>query len=129
MIYLQPSMFLICYGVGTVESSSIRKEAQFDGKLEYGVESTSLVERNVFNKDEIMRMDNDEEVIYIRGFQAFKCKKLRFWNYRLGKNIKEESIEDYKPINKPKLESVEEKIEQNKLPTFEEFLRQNKRNL
>ena len=127
MIYLLLNMFLICYGVGTVESSSIRKEAQFDGKLEYGVESTSLVERNVFNKDEIMRMDNDEEVIYIRGFQAFKCKKLRFWKYRLGKNIKEKSIGDYKPKVNYELNLITENEEQNKLPTFEEFLRERRK--
>ena len=127
MIYLLLNMFLICYGVGTVESSSIRKEAQFDGKLEYGVESTSLVERNVFNKDEIMRMDNDEEVIYIRGFQAFKCKTLRFWKYRLGKNIKEKSIEDYKPKVNYELNLITENEEQNKLPTFEEFLRERRK--
>ena len=75
------------FGVTSVKSSSVRKDAEFDGALEYGVESTSVVKRNVMNEDEIMRLDNTEEIIIIRGYKPFKCKKLRYWEYRLGKNI------------------------------------------
>lgn len=110
-------------GVATVETNAIRKDAEFDGKLDYGVESISSVARNVLNKDEAMRMDNDEQVIIIRGYKAFKCRKLRYWEYRLGENIKQTSIEDYKPDNPIELNPIEDKKEIEKLPTFEEFLK------
>lgn len=75
------------------------------------------------NEDEIMRLDNTEEIIIIRGYKPFKCKKLKYWEYRLGKNIKAESVEDYEPINKYKLIPIEEREDEVRLPTFEEFLK------
>ena len=118
---------MILFGVATVESSSIRKQAQFDGMLDYGAESTSLIARNLMNKDEVIRLDNDEEIIIIRGYKAFKCKKLRYWNYRLGENIEQKSIEKYQPKNIEKLKSFEEEKKEEKLPTFEEFLKVRRR--
>lgn len=118
---------MILFGVATVESSSIRKQAQFDGMLDYGAESTSLIARNLMNKDEVIRLDNDEEIVIIRGYKAFKCKKLRYWNYRLGENIEQKSIENYQPKNKEKLKSFEEEKKEEKLPTFEEFLKVRRR--
>lgn len=110
-------------GVATVETSSIRKEAAFDGMLDYGAESTSSIARNLMNKDEILRANNDEQIVIIRGYKAFKCKKLRYWEYRLGKEIKANSIENYIPKNNKALSPIEETKETEKLPTFEEFLK------
>ena len=72
-----------------------------------------------------MRMDNTEEIIIIRGYKPFKCKKLRYWEYRLGQGIEEKSVENYEPINKYKLKPLEENENEDevRLPTFEEFLR------
>ena len=83
------------------------------------MESTSLVKRNLLNPDEIIRMNNDEQIVIIRGQKPFKCKKLRYWEYRLGKDINQISIENYKPKTTYKLVSIEEKEEIQKLPTFE----------
>ena len=93
--------------------------------LDYGAESTSLTARNLLNKDEIIRMDNDIQIIIIRGYKPFKCKKLRYWEYRLGKDIKTRSIENYKPKNVATTLSpiIEETEEIKELPTFEEFLK------
>lgn len=110
-------------GVATVETSSVRKEAAFDGMLDYGAESTSSIARNLMNKDEILRANNDEQIVIIRGYKAFKCKKLRYWEYRLGKEIKANSIENYIPKNNKALSPIEETKETEKLPTFEEFLK------
>lgn len=68
-------------------------------------------------------MDNDIQIIMIRGYKPFKCKKLRYWEYRLGQDITPISIENYKPKNSSALNPIEEKEEFKKLPTFEEFLR------
>ena len=116
-------------GISTIETSSIRKEAEFDGKLDYGALSIATGKRNLMNSDEILRMNNDEEIVIIRGCKPFKCKKIRYWEYRLGKNLKEKSIEDYEPKNKYKLVPISEEknIEEKKLPTFEEFLRERRK--
>ena len=116
-------------GISTIETSSIRKEAEFDGKLDYGAISITTGKRNLMNSDEILRMNNDEEIVIIRGCKPFKCKKIRYWEYRLGKNLKEKSIEDYEPKNKYKLVPISEEknIEEKKLPTFEEFLRERRK--
>ena len=116
-------------GISTIETSSIRKEAEFDGKLDYGAISITTGKRNLMNSDEILRMNNDEEIVIIRGCKPFKCKKIRYWEYRLGKNLKEKSIEDYEPKNKYKLVPISEdkNIEEKKLPTFEEFLRERRK--
>lgn len=87
------------------------------------MESTSLVKRNLLNPDEIIRMNNGEQIVIIRGQKPFKCKKLRYWEYRLGKDINQISIENYKPKTTYNLVSIEEKEETKKLPTFEEFLK------
>ena len=81
------------------------------------------MKRNLLNPDEIMRMDNDEQIVMIRGQKPFKCKKLRYWEYRLGKNIKETTVEEYTPSVAYKMKPVIEEETQKELPTFEEFLR------
>ena len=109
--------------MATVETSSTRKDAAFDGMLEYGMESTSSVKRNLLNPDEIMRMDNDEQIVMIRGQKPFKCKKLRYWEYRLGKDVEKTTVEDYTPNVKYKIKPIIEDKKEEKLPTFEEFLK------
>ena len=100
------------------------KNAEFDGILEYGAESISPTARNLLNPDEIIRMNNDEQIVMIRGQKPFKCKKLRYWEYRLGKDIKQTMIEDYTPPNiTTEFEKYEEEKLEEKLPTFEEFLK------
>lgn len=114
-------------GVASVGISTIRKDAAFDGILEYGVESTSSVKRNLLNPDEIMRMDNDEQIVIIRGQKPFKCKKIRYWENRLGKAIKQTSIEEYNPNITSKIKPIVEEKIQEELPTFEEFLKGRRR--
>lgn len=113
-------------GVSTVESNSIRKEAAFDGELKYGMESTSLIKRNLQNSDEIIRMDNDEQIVILRGYKPFKCKKLRYWDYRLGKDLKQVAVESYIPKTKKEIVSFTEDEKEEILPTFEEFLKKKK---
>lgn len=110
-------------GVATVETNSIRKDAAFDGLLKYGVESTSSISRNVLNKDEVIRENNDTQIIIFRGYKPFKCKKLKYWDYRLGKDLIKTSIEDYNPEIIKKVEPIKEIVKDVKLPTFEEFLK------
>lgn len=113
-------------GVSTVESNSIRKEAAFDGELKFGMASTSLIKRNLQNSDEIIRMDNDEQIVIIRGYKPFRCKKLRYWEYRLGKDLKPVSVEEYNPTTRKEIKPIAKEEEEKQLPTFEQFLKKKK---
>ena len=129
-------------GVASVESKSIRKNAAFDGSLEYGKESTSVVKRNLMNPDEIIRMKNDEQIIIIRGQKPFKCKKLKYWEYRLGINLEKTPVTNYIPetkkmknvknntqeIDSKKEFFVSNQNEEERLPTFVEYLNRRRHN-
>lgn len=106
-------------GVSSVQNNSIRKVAGFDGKLDFGNEAIATTKRNLLNADEILRMDNTEQIVIIRGQKPFKCKKFDYSEYWMSKEMEEIEIEKYRDkvtIDKPIIEKEE------KLPTFEEFI-------
>lgn len=112
-------------GVSTVETSAIRKEAGFDGKLTLGKQNLSISKRNLSNPDEIIKQNNDELIVIVRGKKALKLKKFDYSNHYLSKEMEEIKIEEYKKkleINKNFIQN-NRKEEEVVLPTFEEFLR------
>ena len=74
-----------------------------------------------------MGMDNDEQIVIIRGQKPFKCKKIRYWESRLGEHLQQTSIEEYNPNITSKIKPIVEEKIQEKLPTFEEFLKGRRR--
>lgn len=110
-------------GVSTVESNTIRKDAGFDGKIDLGKEGITTIKRNLMNPDEIMQMSNDLQIVLLRGQKPFLCKKFDYSEYKLANQIEEIEIEKYRK----KIE-IEEKnvLEDEKLPTFQEFLQSKK---
>lgn len=120
MTFKQQIIFQGCYGVSTVENNTIRKDAGFDGKLDLGNAGIATVARNLMNSDEIIRMNNDLEIIIIRGEEALICKKFDYSEYWMSKEIEEIEIKKYK--KKISLDNVKIMPEE-KLPTFEEFIK------
>ena len=112
-------------GVSTVENNSLRKEAGFDGKIEIGTENLSTTSRKLMNADEILRMDNDKQIEVIRGQKPFICKKIDYSEYRLSNEIEEIEITKYK--KKMILKEKEIEKDEEKLPTFEEFIKLKKK--
>lgn len=110
-------------GVSTVENNSLRKTAGFDGKLDLGKEGIATTERNLLNPDEILRMDNDQQIVIIRGQKPFICKKFDYSEYWMSKEMEEVEISEYKE----KI-TIDERIieKEEKLPTFEEFIHSKK---
>ncbi len=107
-------------GVATVENNSLKKTAGFDGKLDLGAEGIATTKRNLLNADEILRLDNDEQIVIIRGQRPFLCKKLDYSEYWMSKEIEEIEIEKYKT----KITIQNNRIDkEEKLPTFEEFIK------
>ena len=120
MTFKQQIIFQGCYGVSTVENNTIRKDAGFDGKLDLGNAGIATVARNLMNSDEIIRMNNDLEIIIIRGEEPLICKKFDYSVYWMSKEIEEIEIKKYK--KKISLDNVKIMPEE-KLPTFEEFIK------
>ena len=120
MIFKQQSISLKCYGVSTVENNTIRKDAGFDGKLDLGNAGIATVARNLMNADEIIRMNNDLQIIILRGEKPLICKKFDYSEYWMSKKIEEIEIKKYK--KKISLDNVKIMPEE-KLPTFEEFIK------
>lgn len=120
MTFKQQIISLKCFGVSTVQNQSIRKDAGFDGKLDLGNAGIATVARNLMNSDEIIRMNNDLEIIIIRGEEPLICKKFDYSEYWMSKEIEEIEIKKYK--KKISLDNVKIMPEE-KLPTFEEFIK------
>lgn len=120
MTFKQQIIFQGCYGVSTVENNTIRKDAGFDGKLDLGHEGIATVARNLMNSDEIIRLNDDLEIIIIRGKKPLICKKFDYSEYWMAEKMEEIEIKKYK--KKISLDNVKIMPEE-KLPTFEEFIK------
>ena len=112
-------------GVSTVETSAIRKEAGFDGKLTLGKQNISISKRNLSNPDEIIKQDNDELIVIVRAKKALKLRKFDYSQHYLSKEMEEIKIEEYKEklkINKDFFQNNTNE-EEVVLPTFDDFFR------
>ena len=85
-------------GVSTAETSSIRKSNSIEGDfLEYGDKNTTVLQRNLLNKDEILRLPTFKLLAILRGNKPLLLDKMRYTEHPLAKKLKDSSIYDYKP--------------------------------
>ena len=118
---LSADYFSKVLGVSTVANNSIRKAAGFDGMMDLGNEGLGTISRNLMNADELLRLNNMIQIVILRGQKAFKCKKFDYSEYRLAGEIEEIEIAKYKkPVT---LERKNIQKHEEKLPTFEEFIK------
>lgn len=117
-------------GVATVESTSIKKDNSIEGDIsQFGQKSISTVERNLLNKDEILRMSPTKLIVNLRGNKPILLDKVIYTEHPLYKNLKDSSISEYTPkwtknsTEITKLTKKEEKIKENKKEkiTWENF--------
>lgn len=126
---------MIYYGVATAESQSIKKEAGLEGNLEFGQKNISTLKRNLLNADEILRIPYNQLLVNIRGNKPLLLEKMVYTEHELSNQLKDVSVNEYKPIwnkNKmskpvtkeiPKIELTEEK--NNNDNTYEEITFEN----
>jgi type IV secretion system protein VirD4 len=126
---------VIYYGVATAESQSIKKEAGLEGNLEFGQKNISTLKRNLLNADEILRIPYNQLLVNIRGNKPLLLEKMVYTEHELSNQLKDVSVNEYKPIwnkNKmskpvtkeiPKIELTEEK--NNNDNTYEEITFEN----
>lgn len=85
-------------GVATVETTSIKKDNSLEGDIEqYGQKSISTIERNLLNKDEILRMPAFKLIVNLRGNKPLLLDKVIYTEHELSKKLKDSSIYDYTP--------------------------------
>lgn len=84
-------------GVSTVENMSIRKEAGFDGELQYGQKNISTTQRNLLNRDEILRLGMDKMIIILRGNKPYLIDKKIYTEHTLAKELQENPVNEYIP--------------------------------
>lgn len=95
-------------GISTVETESIRKEAGFEGNLNFGQKNISTLKRNLLNADEILRIPKEKMLVVIRGNKPLLLDKMVYTEHPLAKHLQDSLINEY-TINNKKEEIEEEK--------------------
>lgn len=109
---LTAQFFCDLVGVSTVQTESIRKEAGIEGEFEYGQKNISTLQRNLLNKDEILRIASTKLLAILRGNKPLLLDKMMYKEHSLANKLKDSPISDYKPKwtkNLSKKVSVKEK--------------------
>ena len=95
---LTASYFCDLIGVATVETTSIKKDNSIEGDIEqYGQKSISTIERNLLNKDEILRIPTSKLIVNLRGNKPLLLDKVIYTEHPLSKKLKDSLISEYTP--------------------------------
>lgn len=94
---LTAQFFCDLIGISTVQTESIRKEAGLEGEFEYGQKNISTLQRNLLNKDEILRISTTKLLAILRGNKPLLLDKMMYKEHPLAKKLKDSPISDYKP--------------------------------
>ena len=109
-------------GVATVETNAIRKEAGFDGKFTYGMENVSTNKRNLMNPDELLKLDNNKEIVIVRGRKPFICNKYDYSKHGEADKLKDMTLEEQKERFKDNVENEKNKQQYKKVKySFKDF--------
>lgn len=84
-------------GVTTAETQSIRKDAGFEGDLEFGQKNISTLKRNLMNADEILRLPHNKLIVNIRGNKPLILDKVIYTEHPLAKKMKDIPVTNYIP--------------------------------
>lgn len=110
---LTATYFCDLTGVSTVETTSIKKENSLEGDIvEYGQKNISTLQRNLLNKDEILRIPTTKLLAILRGNKPLLLDKMMYKEHPLAKKLKDSPISEYNPKwvkNLPKKIPVNEK--------------------
>lgn len=109
-------------GVATVETNAIRKEAGFDGNFTYGVQNISTNKRNLMNPDELLKLDNDKEIVIVRGRKPFICYKYDYSKHNEASKLEDMTIEEQKEIFKDNISNEIKIVREEKVKySFKDF--------
>ena len=95
---LTAQFFCDLIGVTTAENISIKKENSLEGEIEeFGQKNISTLQRNLLNKDEILRLPTSKLLVILRGNKPLLLDKIRYTEHPLAQKLKDSSIYEYKP--------------------------------
>lgn len=60
------------------------------------MENISTNKRNLMNEDEILKLDNDKEIVIVRGQKAFICNKYDYSKHEDAGKLEDMTIEEQK---------------------------------
>ena len=95
---LTAEFFCDLVGVSTVQTESIRKEAGIEGEFEFGQKNISTLQRNLLNKDEILRISATKLLVILRGNKPLLLDKMIYTEHGLRIYLKK-----FKLIRKRKI--------------------------
>ncbi|MCI8470448.1 MAG: type IV secretory system conjugative DNA transfer family protein [Clostridia bacterium] len=75
----------------------MRKDAGLEGEFEFGQKNITTLQRNLLNKDEILRMATTKLLAILRGNKPLLLDKMRYTEHPLAKKLKECSVLEYTP--------------------------------
>ena len=113
---LTADYFCKLLGVSTVETISIKKSNSIEGDIgEYGQKNISVLQRNLLNIDEILRLHYMKLILHLKGNKPLLLDKIIYKEHPLYKKLKDSPISEYNPKwvkNIPeKIQSKEKTIE------------------
>lgn len=115
---LTADYFCKLLGVSTVETTSLRKENSIEGDIgEYGQKNISVLQRNLLNIDEILRLPSFKLILHLKGNKPLLLDKIIYKEHPLYKKLKDSPISEYNPKwvqNVPNKEIIKEKTVENK---------------
>jgi len=95
---LTAEYFSSAVGVSSVEISSIRKSASFEGKVaEFGQENISTQKRNLLNADEILRLPSKKLLVIIRGNNPILLDKVIYKEHKVANKLIDSPVSEYIP--------------------------------
>ena len=94
---LTAEFFFDLVGVSTVQTESIRKEAGIEGEFEFGQKNISTLQRNLLNKDEILRISATKLLVILRGNKPLLLDKMIYTEHPLANKLRDCSVTKYTP--------------------------------
>lgn len=120
-------------GIATIEVET--QNSKYDRTIQVFNQSTSYNEvrssgqRKVLNSDEVLRLKNTEELIFLRGQKALKAKKFDYTLHPLSEKLIPEEVEKHVPDWKKKQQALELQKEMLRKQREEEEKRRQKEEL
>ena len=100
----------------------VGKEAGFDGNFTYGMENISTNKRNLMNPDELLKLDNNKEIVIVRGRKPFICNKYDYSKHSEADKLEDMTLEEQKVRFKDNIENEKNKQQPKKVKySFKDF--------
>lgn len=97
------------------------KKLGFDGNFTYGMVNIGTSKRNLMNRDELLKLDNNREIVIVRGRKPFICNKYMYKKHADFKELEDITTEEQKEIFKENFELENKKREKKVKYSFKDF--------